>query len=782
MLKNYLKIAFRNLFKQKAYSIINIAGLAVGMSCTVLIFLWVKEETNYDNFHENKEQIQRILINFESGSQACICGALGPAAKEEIPEILDYTRIWGGWKCQIFNNNNYSKEKGSFADPSFLTMFTFPMIEGDAVSALVEAHSIVITEKVAKKLFGDKSALGNVVQIKNRWGQKEDFKINGVIKDVPANSHIQFDFLFSFNLLNEWYRPDWAERWSNFSFFTYILVPEKSIQEAISKKVTACYNRHKETPRDLSVEPLKDVYLNAEVLNLLGPSGNSFYVKIFSFIAILILLIACINYMNLSTARAVKRVKEVALRKVIGANTKQILLQSFVESILLTLISLPVTLIMIELMTPSFSKVIGKQLLLDYMNYQFLLGLIIMVIVTGIISGIYPSFYIASFKPVSILKNRFTGAVGGNSFRKILVVFQFTLSIIIIISTLVTSSQMNFIQEKNLGFEKENIIYTWVPGKNNDVIRNELLKNSNIINVGASGAQLDWIGWWSGVNKWNGKEHDDYISFGILEVGYNYLDTYRMEMIDGRYYSKEFPADQENSIIVNESAVKLMNMLEPVGKTVHYDGKDKTIIGVVKDFHFQSLHEEIGPMFFVLYPQQLRCLGIRISGSDTRETMAYANKVLQKLVPEEKIELHFLEDQLDKLYVSDIRRGTLFSYFSLISIFIALLGLFGLAAYSVERRTKEIGIRKVLGASVAKIVSTLTKEFLLWVLIANIIAVPIAYYMMEEWLQGFAYRVKIDLHLCLMAGCSVLIITLFTVGYQTMKAALANPVESLRYE
>ncbi len=486
--------------------------------------------------------------------------------------------------------------------------------------------------------------------------------------------------------------------------------------------------------------------------------------------------------MNLSTARAVKRVKEVALRKVIGANTKQILLQSFVESILLTLISLPVTLIMIELMTPSFSRVIGKQLLVDYMNYQFLVGLIIMVIVTGIISGIYPSFYIASFKPVSILKNRFTGAVGGNSFRKILVVFQFTLSIIIIISTLVTSSQMDFIQEKNLGFEKENIIYTWVPGKNNDVIRNELLKNSNIINVGASGAQLDWIGWWSGVNKWDGKEHDDYISFGILETGYNYLDTYRMEMIDGRYYSKEFPADQENSIIVNESAVKLMNMLEPVGKTVQYDGKDKTIIGVVKDFHFQSLHEEIGPMFFVLYPRQLRCLGIRISGSDTRETMAYANRVLQKLVPEEKIELHFLEDQLDKLYVSDIRRGTLFSYFSLISIFIALLGLFGLAAYSVERRTKEIGIRKVLGASVAKIVSTLTKEFLLWVLIANIIAVPVAYYIMEEWLQGFAYRVKIDLHLCLMAGCSVLIITLFTVGYQAMKAALANPVESLRYE
>jgi putative ABC transport system permease protein len=782
MLKSYLKIALRIMRKQKIFSFINILGLAVGMSCTILIFLWINEETNYDNFHEKKDQIHRVLINFESGSQASICGALGPTAKEEIPEVLDFTRVWGGWECQVFNNDNYTKGKGSFADHSLLTMFTFPIIEGNAASALVEPHSIVITEKVAKKLFGKNNTLGNIVQIKNRWGEKEDFEITGVIKDVPANSHIQFDFLFSFNLLNEWYRPGWAERWSNFSFYTYLLLQNNSTEEVIDKKVTNCYNKHKEKPRNLSVEPLKEIYLNGEVLNLLGPSGSSLYVTIFTFIAILILLIASINYMNLSTARAMNRVREVGIRKVIGANKKQILFQNFGESILLTLASFPITLIMIELMKPIFNKIIGKEILLDYMNYQFLVGLIMLVVVTGIISGIYPAFYIASFKPISILRNRYSFAASGNSFRRILVVFQFTISIIIILAALVTSSQIKYIQEKNLGFEKENIIYAWISGKNNDVIRNELLKNPNIINVGASGAQLDWIGWWSGVNKWEGKKDDENYSFGILEVGYNYLVTYGMEMIEGRYYAKEFINDKGNSIIVNESAIKLMNMFEPVGKTVQYNGKDRTIIGVVKDFHFQSLNEEIGPIFFVLYPQQLRCLGIRISDNDTKATVAYANKVLQKLVPEEKIELHFLEDQLDKLYISEMRHGTLFSYFSLISIFIASLGLFGLAAYSVERRTKEIGIHKVLGASVTKIVSVLSKEFLLWIITSNLIAVPIAYYVMEKWLQNFAYRIEISWWMFVLSGGIVLLIALAVVSYQAIKAAIANPVESLKYE
>ena len=782
MFKNYIKVALRSFLKYKVFSIINVSGFAVGIASVVLISLWISEEISFDDFHARNDQIYRVVIDFENSSQASICGALGPAAKEEIPEILDYTRIWGGWECQIYNEANYTKEKGSFADPSILTVFTFPLIEGDSSTALLNAHSIVITERIAQKLFKEESALGKIVQIKNRWGEKEDFEITGIMKQTPSNSHIQFDFLFSYTLLNEWYRQDWAEQWSNFSFFTYLLAQENSSPNIISNKITECYNSHKDTPRSLHVEPLKDVYLNAEVANLLGPSGNSLYVNIFSMIAILLLVGACINYMNLATAKAMKRAKEVGLRKVIGAKRGEIILQNFGESVLLSLLSFPIILLLIELMIPLFNNIIGKELFVDYMNPQVLFGMFSLIVLTGIISGIYPAIYISSFTPAAILKQGTGGLGSRNSFRKVLVVFQFTLSIIVIVSALITSAQMKFIESKKLGFEKENLLYAWVPGKNNDVLKTELQKNPNILNVGASGAQLDWIGWWTGINKWDGKESEDFISFGILEVGYNYLETYKMEMERGRYYSEIFSADIEKSIIINQTAAKLMKLSDPVGKTIHYSGKERTIIGVVKDFHFQSLHEEIGPMLFVLYPQQLRCLGIRISKNDIPSTINYINEVLADNILDEKVEVKFLDDQLNQLYKSETERSTLFFYFSIISIFIASLGLFGLAAYSIEQRKKEIGIRKVLGASVTMIVTTLSREFIQWIIISNIIAIPIAYYIMEKWLQDFAYRIELNLWLFLMGGFIALLIALTTVSYQSIKAATANPVESLRNE
>ncbi len=782
MIKNYIKVAIRNLLKQKIFSFINITGLAVGMACVVLIFLWIKEETSYDNFHIKKDQIHRVIIDFKSNSQASICGALGPAVKKDIPEVLDYSRIWGGWDCQIYNDKDYTKEKGSFADPSILTMFTFPLIEGNPKTALLDAHSIVIKESISKKLFGKKSALGKMVQIKNRWGKKENFKITGVIKEIPMNSHIQFDFLFSFNLLNEWYRPNWAERWTNFSFFTYILVQKNSSPDIISKKITDCYNSHKDTPRNLHVEPLKEVYLNSDVANLLGPSGSSLYVMVFSIIAVLLLIVACINYMNLATAKAVSRAKEVGLRKVIGAGKKDIILQNFGESILITLLAFPITLFLIELIVPVFNKIIGKDLSVNYINPQVILGLLGLLLITGMISGIYPALYISSFTPASILQQSAKGRGPGNSLRKTLVVFQFSLTIIIIISALIISAQMKFIQNKNLGFDKENLLYAMVPGKNNHVLRTELMKNPNILNVGASGAQLDWLGQWSGINKWDGKENKDYISFGILEVGYNYLDTYKMEIIKGRYYSEKFANDLKNSIVLNQTAVKRMNLANPIGKSIYYNKKERKIIGIVKNFHFGSLHEKIGPMMFVLYPKQLRYLGIRISGNDVPATIEYINKVLKTNNPEEIIELKFLNNQLNQLYKSETRRGTLFSYFSFISIFIASLGLFGLTTYTVTNRTKEIGIRKVLGASVTKITFTLSKEFLIWILTAYIIAAPIAYYMMRKWLQEFAYKTNLDLGLFVIAGISVLVTAISIIGYQTIKAAQANPVDSLSYE
>jgi ABC-type antimicrobial peptide transport system permease subunit len=433
-------------------------------------------------------------------------------------------------------------------------------------------------------------------------------------------------------------------------------------------------------------------------------------------------------------------------------------------------------------MIPVLNNILGRELLINYLNLQIILGMFCLVFLTGFFSGLYPAFYISSIVPTAILKN-ITGGLGSrNSLRKTLVVFQFSLSIVIIVSTLVISKQMNFIQNKNLGFEKENLLYAWVPGKNNEVLKAELLKNPNILSVGASGAQLDWLGWWSGINKWEGKKHEENISFGVLEVDYDYLKTYKMEMAEGRYYFRRFSSDQDNSIIVNQAAIKVMNLENPIGKTINYNGKDRTIIGVVKNFNYGSLREEIGPMLFVLYPRQLRCLGIKISGNDVVSTVNYINNVFKTNILDDKIEVKFLDDQLNQLYKDEIRRGILFFYFSFISIFIALLGLFGMAAYGIERRRKEIGIRKVLGATVFKITLVLIKEYLYWILIANLIAAPVAYYFMRNWLEGFAYRINIDITEFLIAGGSVLMVALLTVGIKAIKATFSNPVESLRYE
>ncbi len=782
MISNYFRIAFRNLFKQKIFSLINISGLAVGLACALLIFLWILKETNYDNFHVNKNDLYRVVIDFENNSQASLCGALGPVIKEEVPEIIESARIWSGWKTTIYHEENTIKSKGSFVDPSFLKIFSFPLISGDIQTALAGTHSLVVTKEVANKLFAEENAVGKTVQIKNRWGKKENFEITGVLENVPADSHIQFEFLFSFELLKVWYRPDWAERWSNFSFFTYVLAQQNSRPETISKKITDCYNSHKDTPRKLRAEPFGDVYLNSNILNLLGPSGNGLYIKIFSVVAGILIFIACINYMNLTTARAISRAKEVGLRKIVGARKKEIMLQNFGESILFAFLSIPLALLLVELFIPLFNSIIGKELLVNYMSLHVILGLIGLALTTGLISGIYPAVYMSAFSPAAILNKRIDGLGHRNTFRKVLVVFQFSASIIIIISALVSYSQMEFIKNKSLGFEKENLLYAWVPGKNNEVLKTELLKNPNIVSVGASGAQLDWIGWWSGINKWDGKEHEDHISFGTLEVGYDYLQTYKMEMADGRYYSKEFTADQNNSIIVNESAVKIMNLQNPVGKSIQFSGKDRTIIGVVKDFHFETLHEEIGPLLFLLYPQKLSCLGIRIKGDDVSNTVSYITKVFETNIVDEQVEIKFLDEQLNQLYIDETRTGKLINSFSFISIFIATIGLFGLASYSSECRKKEIGIRKVLGASLSKVLLTLGKEYFLWLVIANVIAAPLAYFIMSQWLQKFAYRVDVSWQLFLIAGVISVLTALISVGYQVIKAGISNPIDSIKYE
>ncbi len=783
MLKNYLKISFRNFRRQKLYSIINVGGIAIGLACTFLILSWVKNELSYDKFHKNKDEIYRVIFDLKSGQSAGICGALAPALKQEVPEIKNYARAWIGGQWQIHYNEKKLLEKSLYVDPSFLEIFSFQLIKGDPHSALTESHSIVITKDMAEKLFGNVDPVGKVIYINNRFDKKEPFNITGITENVPKNSHIQFDFLFSFNLLKEWYRPTFGEAWSNYSFATYVLIQKGSNIPNLDKKITECYNSHKQqNPQKLQLQPLSRIYLNGDIKNYLGPVGNIKYVRIFSIIALLVLLIACMNFMNLSTAMSIRRAKEIGVRKVFGAHKKQIIYQYLVEACLFAFAALPVSFVLIELFRQPFQNITGNNLEINFSNPVSIFAAIFIVLLTGLLTGSYPAWYLSSFHPALTLKGRLKSERSGILIRRMFIVTQFSLSIIIISSTIIISKQMEFIQKKNLGFAKENLLYTFTPGFNNDAIRNELLKNPKIISVGASGFQINNIVWDKKIIDWSGRSSDEEVSINILEVGYHFLETYKMHMAEGRYYSTEYTTDKTDAIIVNEAAVQAMYMRAPIGKTMNLFGKSQTIIGIVKNFNFETLHSKIEPIAMVLYPKQLRCLAIRLKSGNIPETINYVKNVLAKSYPNYVFEYHFLDQKIGELYKAEDQRAELFDTFSFISIFISCLGLFGLASFTAERKTKEIGIRKVLGASANGIVGLLAGEFVKLVLFANIIAWPIAYYFMNKWLQNFAYRINLSWWIFILSGGIALIIALVTVSFQAIKAATANPVESLKYE
>ncbi len=780
MFKNYLITAVRNIKKNKAYSIINIFGLSIGIASAILIFLWVQAETGYDSFHQKGNQIYRILTDFEGIKGSTIRGAMAPTIKNEIPEIIDAVRLWTPNPWQLYYENKNIELMGNYADPSVFNIFTFPMLQGNAKTALIDHHSIVITESAAQNLFTDRNAVGKTIQIRNRSGIKESFNVTGVIKDIPKNSHIQFDFLFSFKLLGQWYRPDFGESWTGNSFTTYVLIKENGNNSLINKKLSYCYLKNTEKKRDISLQPLSDVYLNADVYRHSG--GDYAYIKLFIGIAFFILLIACINYMNLATAYSGRRNREIGLRKTLGATKRQIGSSQLFESVFYSFAALGIAIFIVFLVQPLFNSLTGEEIALNFLDPVFLAITVLIALLTGVLSGYYPAFHLSSIQPINALKMRITGGHSASALRTVLIVFQFALASIIIISTLVTSWQMNFIENKNLGFDKNNLVYTWTSGYNNDAIRQELLKNPNIINAAGSGAQLDMVLWWQNVKNWEGHTGDKVVQYGILEVDYNFIDTYGIKLAEGRYYSKDFPSDPEYGIVINKSAVKAMQMDSPVGKTISFNGVDKVIVGVVDDFHWQSLHSDITPLLFVLYPKQLRCLGIKVRQDNIASVLPQIKEVISKIEPDYYLEYKFLDEQLNNLYIKEQHRFTLFGIFSFISIALSCMGLFGLISYAAEQRTKEIGIRKVLGASVKSIVFMISRDFLKWVLVANILAWPIAWYAMDKWLRNFAYRIDLTIWPFLLSGMFALVIALLTVNWKAIKAASANPISSLRSE
>ncbi len=789
MFKNYLKIFIRNLRRHRGYSLINISGLAIGLTCCILIMLWIQDELSFDRFNTNLNQLYRVVEeqHYSDGTLRPVAQTpmpLGPALVEDYPEILQFARFQVSLRTLIkYKNNSFYENGFAFADPSLLEMFTFPLIKGNIKNALSDPHSVLISERMAEKYFGDEDPIGQTLTMNN----KIDFTVTGIFKKIPHNSHLRFDFLCKFEGMVKELRLD-TGWWSN-DYYTYLLLQKGASYQEVSEKIHEYIK--KINPKADSIkfflQPVQDIHLHSNfTIDLVGQSENrAKYVYIFSIIAIFVVLIACINFMNLSTARSSSRSLEIGLRKVVGAKRSNLISQFLGESILFSITAFLVALVLVLLLLPAFNALSGKELGLNvFNNISFLGGLIGLAFLTGIISGSYPALFLSSFQPAKVLKGSLKLGTKSSSLRKVLVIIQFSLSIILIIGAFTIYRQLNFILKRNLGYEKDHLIYLAEQGdfwNRYAPFKNELLQNSNILSVTASSDIPTYTIHSTTAVTWEGKNPEDMILFTRFTVDYDYFETFKMELLQGRPFSREYPTDKTDAYILNETGVKMTGIDSPVGKMFSLWGIKGKIIGIVKDYHFKSLHSKIEPMV-------LRMTGnnsfvfIRIKSENITETLKNVENSYRKFNQGYPFEFSFLDEALSNLYQSEKRTSSIFRYFMFLAIFISCLGLLGLASYMAEQRTKEIGIRKVLGASTQGIIVLLLKDFTKWVLLANLIAWPIAWYAMQNWLQGFSYRTHISPTSFLLATILSLISALLTVGYQAFKASSIQPVNALKYE
>jgi predicted permease len=794
LFKNYLKIALRNIKRYKGYSFINIAGLAVGMACCILILLWVRDELSFDRFHHNIDNIYRVIRQeqdtAEAGKDALTPPPLAAALKEKFPGITHVSRFgsWGRWLLSSGEKNFY-ETRYKCADPDFFEMYNFPFIKGNPKNALINTYSVVLTEKMAEKYFGSEDPIGKTLNINKKF----DVIVTGVIKNVPGNSTLIFDFIFPFRLLvgKELLGEKTGENWGFNSFNTFVMLNQSSSAKELAAKIAGIFKKHNQEDTDLALlQPFKDIHLYSNIQFDLDSVGDIKYVTIFSLLALFVLIIACINFMNLTTAKSAKRAKEVGLRKVIGAKRPQLIRQFFGESMLMSCFAFLLALILVELMLPLFNNLSAKNLSLPHPgNISIYLGFVIITLITGILAGSYPALLLSAFQPVKTLKGAsHVNVIGKNRtplFRKILVVTQFTLSIGLIVGTTVIYTQLRFMRDKDLGINKEQIVY--IPMAESvtnkyESIKKEFLRNPDVVNVSASLALPTDIGNSPGSPEWEGKDPNNNMQIKADFVDYDYIETFQIKMAQGRSFSKEFPTDTEAAYIVNEEAVRRMGLESPVGKQFSFWDRKGKIIGVMKDFHFRPMHHQIQPLVFKIFPDWFRVIYVRIKPGDIPVTLANLKKTWSEVNPGYPFEYRFLDEQFHRLYLAEERMGTLTKYFTVLGILIACLGLFGLASFMAEQRTKEIGIRKALGASVSNIILLLSREFTKLVLVATIIAWPIAYFTMNHWLQNFAYRVGIGWWVFVFSAGLTIIIAFLTVSYQSIKAATANPVEALKYE
>jgi putative ABC transport system permease protein len=804
MIFNYLKIAVRNIKKYPSYSFINITGLAIGMTCVILILLFIQDELSYDRFHEKADRIYRVVDSFDipGGFErdfAFTSAPFAPTLKQDFPEVEDAVRLLARRHMVTYADKKYFEDFLFYADASVFNIFTFPLIAGNPKTALAASNTIVISESIALKYFGKDDAMNKTLNIND-----QDYLITGIMKNLPKNSHFYAQLFASIKTFEK--DPElqklYFQTWARHEFYTYLLLHEGSSSEDLQAMFPAFIKKYaaQEIETILGgglssrLQPLKSIHLHSHLQMEINPNGDIKYVAIFSVIALFILLIACVNFINLATARSVNRSKEVGLRKVVGARRHQLIQQFLGESLFLTLFAFILALILIAIVLPLFNSLTGKEIEMNYLTNFILLGSTgLLLVFVGLISGSYPAFFVSRYQPANVLKKTVNIRSGKSYLRKGLVIFQFTLSIILFIATAVVLDQLDFLRNRKLGFNKEHVVV--VPIRSNSIrnnaeaIKAELMQNSNIISgtitIGVPGGIVagDAI-------KLVTEEGKKTLTLRMIYTDHDYVKTMGMEIVEGRDFTKDMSTDASEAFLINEAAVRELQLENPLETQVEWGGSDYDygiekkgrVIGVVKDFQFQSLRDAISPLIIHVWSQNTFVFALRIQPDDIPGTLAFIENKWKDLDPAHPFEYSFMDETFDRIYRSEEQLSNIFSVFSMLAIVIAALGLFGLALFMVEQRTKEIGVRKVLGASIGNIFVLLFKEFALLVLLANLFAWPIAFVLMHKWLQNFAYRVSMELWIFILAAALAFVIALLTISFQAVKATLVNPVESLRYE
>jgi len=788
MFINYLKTAFRNLKRHAGYSFINIVGLSIGMGCFIFIALIIRGEIQVDKFHERADRIYRVIrVDNYSGETTRVAVTQAPLAaalKRDFPAVEKAACFnYIGDELVIYGNKKIKQGWISLAEPDFFEIFSYTFLAGTPESALKQPYSAVLTDEVAQKLFGEEDPIGKILRIRNM----PDVMVSAVIKD-HKDSHLHFSIILPFSLYREIGVN--IDNWDHYNYTTYVQLQENADPAAFGAKIKGALSQYisPETKFTLEIQPLKRIYLYSDyAYDVKTITVNILAVYVLGIVAFLILFMACINFMNLATARSARRAREVGLRKVVGAKRGQLVSQFLGESLLFSFISLVFAVVIVELFLPLINSIqpIKAYALFESKDIILYLGLVLVALMTGLISGSYPALFLSRFQPTMVLKGFLGQTSGRGMLRKILVVSQFTFSIILIIATLTVFRQMRFMQNKDLGYDKSNLLVCFLPDNmrsSYEPLKTELLRHRTISKVTACLNLPTWVGPSYMLSDWDGRDSDKEIYMYHGSVDYDFFDTFGIDIVQGRKFSRDFATDKETALIVNEEAVRTLGMKDPIGKKMgHFKGKG-TIIGVMEDYHYATLRDRIGPLVLDLDPQDTAYMILKVSPEDLTGTTAWIEKIWNGYDPNQTFEARLLEDILEDVYLTESNISRFFNYAAYLSLLISCLGLFGLAAYSVEQRIKEVGIRKVLGASVGDIISLLSKEHLKLIAIANIVAWPLGYFAMRMFLQNYPFRTSLGIEIFLMSAAAVFGIAFLTVFYQTFKAARANPADTLKYE